>query len=498
MTNRTATSTITLGEYLARADAYVVPCYQRGYVWGKHREGEADSVTHMLCTLREHHRSGQDVFVQGITVSERGRSIVIIDGQQRTTFFYLLLQWLTGRRPFELCYEVRPESDRYLRGESIDADLQDIHFMRLTTGRIASELADVDRNDFLRYVRSRVRFLLVAIPEEQALSVFRMMNGQRAVMEPEEVIKAEVLRLASLGTVEGDWQQEWECQELRSRMAREWDSWLRWWQRPDVQQLFQTQRTMGLLVQTAMNSPKPTLEAFRQQHLSGGTRAEAVAAFARLRSVQKRFEDAFNDATVRNRVGAILRLSNDARAFLRAYFAEQSIDDLRRYYLLTFLGMTHREITEHAEANEKYGNMLRALQDEELYFNDPEAAYRLLLRLNIDQSQGEPFDFQAWSERSLEHILPKSTNAGVPLLHSIGNLVLIYKNENSRFSNATFQRKRELYFDPREGIRSRRLLHSVCIFAKPLQWGAEEIRTNYEQTLADMQATYAPYIDEQP
>jgi hypothetical protein len=42
-------ATITLKEYLSKKKTFVVPEYQRGYVWGKARKiGEKDSVTYIL------------------------------------------------------------------------------------------------------------------------------------------------------------------------------------------------------------------------------------------------------------------------------------------------------------------------------------------------------------------------------------------------------------------------------------------------------------------
>ena len=85
-------ATITLEEYLDKKKVFVVPNYQRGYVWGKNNDGKTeDAVTHMIKSLLKGYTGGTSVFIQGVTVSEQGKSIILIDGQQRTTFFYLLL-----------------------------------------------------------------------------------------------------------------------------------------------------------------------------------------------------------------------------------------------------------------------------------------------------------------------------------------------------------------------------------------------------------------------
>ena len=86
---------ISLGEYITNR-TIKIPCYQRGYIWGKNHEGSRDSVTYMLDTLIDGFKSRKDIFVQGITISNSLDSSVynVIDGQQRSTFFYLLLKTL--------------------------------------------------------------------------------------------------------------------------------------------------------------------------------------------------------------------------------------------------------------------------------------------------------------------------------------------------------------------------------------------------------------------
>lgn len=85
---------ISLGKYITNRTINI-PCYQRGYIWGKNHEGSRDSVTYMLDTLKNGIDSDKkDVFVQGITIGNPIDSPVynVIDGQQRSTFFYLLLK----------------------------------------------------------------------------------------------------------------------------------------------------------------------------------------------------------------------------------------------------------------------------------------------------------------------------------------------------------------------------------------------------------------------
>ena len=82
-------ATITLREYLEKGKTFVIPNYQRGYVWGKKSKGKyLDAVSYMLeKSLIPGFKNNMPIFIQGITVTENDKEIILIDGQQRTTFF---------------------------------------------------------------------------------------------------------------------------------------------------------------------------------------------------------------------------------------------------------------------------------------------------------------------------------------------------------------------------------------------------------------------------
>ena len=92
-------NTYTLSEYvrLVKDGAFIIPSYQRGYVWGQEKPGQKkNSVLNILDTLIDGFTNDKDVFLQGITVCEKDNDIILVDGQQRTTFFYLFLKYLKG------------------------------------------------------------------------------------------------------------------------------------------------------------------------------------------------------------------------------------------------------------------------------------------------------------------------------------------------------------------------------------------------------------------
>lgn len=574
-------ATITLREYLEKGKTFVIPNYQRGYVWGKKSKGkDLDAVSYMLeKSLIPGFKNNMPIFIQGITVTENDKEIILIDGQQRTTFFYLLLKYLGFSGKVEMTYTIRTESDNFLSkldinktdfSENTKEDFQDLYFFKKTLRTIKENLGQINKEEFCNYILDYIRFLYIDIPKDKATKVFSMMNGSKAEMKSEELIKAELLRLASLNDSDFDKKEEkeknaieWDNNMLRSRYAREWDKWLQWWNRDDVKKLFRCSNVMGYLVssylQTKDKDKELSFDNFKNKFLLEQKPIDAKKTFDGLRRLQKRFEDAFNNPKIYNWVGAILRVCQDKNEFIQWYFVGESKtanEDLENYYKWSFLHLTHKEIETHRLAlggdpnsngndkfDEKYDELYKILESNDLYNVNSEEAFRLLLRLNIDEdnkqqgNKGRKFDFSIWDgNRSLEHIYPKSkvwhkefdTDGIIEIIktgdgikrddsyvdatcikratcvytmddgtkveaseHSIGNLVLLYGKNNSSFGNKDFESKKQTFFNPSEKdiFESRHLLHTIYKFAQS-EWKGEQIAKNKYQTLEEFREYY--------
>ena len=136
-------ATITLREYLEKGKTFVIPNYQRGYVWGKKSKGkDLDAVSYMLeKSLIPGFKNNMPIFIQGITVTENDKEIILIDGQQRTTFFYLLLKYLGYNGNVNMEYTIREESKKFLSdldinktdfSENPKEKFQDLYFFKKT------------------------------------------------------------------------------------------------------------------------------------------------------------------------------------------------------------------------------------------------------------------------------------------------------------------------------------------------------------------------------
>ena len=560
-------NTITLVEYLTKVDpnngAFIIPSYQRGYVWGQERVGQrVNSVVNILESLIDGFNNKKEIFLQGITVCEDGNNITLVDGQQRTTFFYLLLKYLKYDGHFSIHYAVREPSDTFLKEFSVAAilnadyakldneEFQDIYFFKKSIFIIDKYLKNIEQDDFLEYVKNKVRFLYISIPEEKATIIFSMMNGNKAQMLNEELIKSELLRSASL-TSEQSLISEVENTAIRSRLAREWDSWLYWWNDKEHQDYFHIQTQLGWLLPLVNTSDKISFEDFRKKNLETATVKSAKLVFKKMRLLQKSIEDAYNNPKTYNAIGAILHFRDTAArrfTFLRWYFDlvanvdKDTLDQmLKKYYDWSMLGINHEDIVydnleKFYDARDEFRTKL---EDDLLFRTGYEVAARWLLRLNIaeDSSQesgeGRKFDFEIWRERSLEHIYAKSKVAhvqdGVNLSwddkvledtshielwrhdikyikddveytaseHSIGNLVLLYKDDNRRFNADRFQDKKDIFFrNVGDSLfKSRHLIHTISIFANS-DWTGEEIAKHKKEELETFDKQYSIYGNE--
>lgn len=470
-----ATRFKTLKEYLYPDDGhrvFVIPNYQRGYKWSVRYAEEQTSVEFLLESLINSYSSEnkQQFFLQGVTVVENGDEIILIDGQQRTTTLYLLLWCLgrdniTGSKNIDLDYSIRGKSKEYLKRLkeenfdylSVDPQNlnQDIYYFKQAIEQINGMLPQTfDNNDFTNFLLNRISLLYIVVDREKAVRTFTMMNGQKARMHDEELVKAEMLHIVSrsdeivdlpaLRTLEDTFSilkevtsTEWETNALRSKYAREWDKWLYWWNKDEVKDFFNTNKPMGLLLEyyfkKKSNENGFSFRKFKQL-LPDNDEKQAKEVFKGLRDFQKDFEDVFNNPISYNYLKcALIGSSGDAddKYNVIMYFIKnkRNNDSLESYAKWRLLGATHIEITEQytkdptsedgkidnaQKRNERARKMIENLSMSHVYGIHDDLLYKQLLRLNVEEynklngGHGVKFDFSIWNNKSLEHILPKS------------------------------------------------------------------------------------------
>ena len=572
-----ATQFKTLKEYLYPdngSKTFVIPNYQRGYKWSVKTGDEETSVEVLVKNLKNAYssRNEQQFFLQGVTVVEDGECVILVDGQQRTTTLYLLL-WCLGRknvigkRNINLYYSIREQSKVFLKNlknEGFDYhdedphDLnQDIFYFKQAIEQINNLIIDIDKDSFASYILNKVSLLYIVVDREKAVRTFTMMNGQKARMHQEELVKAEMLHIVSqlsetvnvpaLSRLEDTFSllkeissKEWETNALRSKYAREWDKWLYWWNREDVKSFFNTNKPMGLLLEYYYIQRKERNDfSFRtfKDFLPDGDAKQAKDVFKALRDLQKDFEDVFNDPISFNYLKCALIDAEDKYNIIMYFIKNKRKKDcLENYAKWRLLGATHIEITEpytndptredgkienEKKREERARKMIEDLSKAKVYKVYDDLLYKQLLRLNVEEYNklsgggGVKFDFSIWASKSLEHILPKSSFYHIETTedgqrkyirgdgeeiseetaknlmntveefsnterfseHCIGNLVLLYGNNNSEFGKLSFEKKKEMFFNNERSFESRNLLHTISSFASS-NWGPSDIEAS--------------------
>lgn len=532
---------------------FVVPNYQRGYKWGVEKDGK-NAVNVLIDDLiNAFKKNKNEYFIQGVTVYEENNKdktqIFLVDGQQRTTTFYLLLKFLKVDNLPEINYSIRQESNYVLNNcnikkreflfekkEKTDYNLQDIHYFKNTVSIFNSKLNELDKKeDFKIFILEKVKLFYIQISKENATKVFSMLNGQKAIMKPDELIKADLLNKASraikikrdietsdltslLQLIKNKVGEEWEINSLRSKYAREWDKWLYWWNRKDIKTFFNSgDKPLGLLLEYYfdINRKKEELkynfENFRNEFFTNLQNTKLT--FKHLRDFQKTFEDWYNNQKTYNYFGLILKGGGNKKEALQ-YFLNNKIKNkvsFEEYAKWILVNATHKQIINPHELNEeedtkedKAKDVLQQLSEKAVYGQHNNIALKQLLLKNVllDIKLNRKFDFNLYGDKSLEHIYPKSweneedsklnfdNNLKDRLsVHCLGNLVLIKKNENSKFSNKSFEEKKTIYFNTANALWSLKLLHSVSVFSKK-EWNENSIVENYNSFLKDFKEYY--------
>lgn len=560
MKSKTAFKTIE--DFLFQENrTFVIPNYQRGYKWAVKESDKTDSAVEKLLDNLISANKEQPYFLQGVTVVEDENNIILIDGQQRTTTFYLLLWCLSKEliKDITLDYDIRQQSKEFilqLKIDSFDYDSfdkeeknQDVYYFKRAIKQIELKIEslkknELELNDFIQFILKKVTVLYIVIDQDKATKTFTMMNGSKATMLQEELVKAEMLRRVSLPDVKEKQvstsvdenlidlkeiiAKDWETNALRSRYAREWDKWLYWWNRDDVKDFFYIEKPMGLLLdyyhfkqKTNKETEKFSFDSFRDLLVRNKNETEkqrTKVVFKELRDLQKSFEDIFETPYIHNNLGVALIDSAGEKLNVISYFIEHknNYQKLSEYTKSRLVSATHKEICDNNDTIiNKSLEVLKSLKHNFVYTDQYSIGCKYLLYLNVkaDNDLNRKFDFRIWQNKSLEHIYPKSkvyhlneqgefldgnntvltedkkarlndgswlnradfSNNGTE--HCIGNLVLLYGNNNSEFGAKLVTEKKQTYFNNHEKFQSRHLLHTISVFAQD-SWTIEEIQKN--------------------
>ncbi|MCG8208312.1 DUF262 domain-containing protein [Tenacibaculum finnmarkense] len=473
----------TVSQYIGKnTNKYFnIPAYQRGYKWGELNENSTCAASILVDDiLSALENKKENYFIQGVTVYENGSDVYLIDGQQRTTTLFVLLnllfdeqekkEYLFFKDDFKLKYHIRKATEEYLEasflnGTTHNAKSQDQSFLHQASQEMQKILhrKNFPIEDFRDYLLNNVVLFYIEIPQEQATKAFTMLNGSKAFMTTDELVKSSFLCEASkveikefssnsledtLGNMKAQIGADWQITMLRSRYARQWDKWMYWWNQAEVKTFFQSAHNpMGWLLtyfyntesshSSYSNEPNEVASTFKNfQNDFIKDSKTAKANFERLRKLQKTFEDIYNDSIVYNYLGlALIYTKLSDHSTIIVFFIEnfKNKNKIKKYTLLLLIDITYKEGYDKEGAQVKLDNLLNLISLPDVYNSDAkEPAFRVLFLLNVlaTNDRGIKFEFyyeeigkglvSFYKNRSLEHIWPKSK--------------IVYQKEGNSFS----------------------------------------------------------------
>lgn len=519
---------------------FVVPEYQRGYKWSVQDRDKDSSLEFFISSLKEAFMDNvKEYFIEAVTVVEKDKKVILVDGQQRTTSLFLIFIFLgeTECVKDRLEYKVRTDSHKWLNNQinkekeavkEEDEEVQDIFYFKKAIEQIEKELKNINKDKFSKFIKENVYLLYNVIPEDKAINTFIALNGLKAIMKEEELIKSDMLIKSSRsGSDENRDKEEqlgieWKINEDRGRLARNWDKWLYWWNKKNVKDYFGTGSNHPLYYllvvywnmnnrDSEKNAQKFSFDNFKTKFIANSK--DAKRHFEGLRKLQKTFEDLYNDWERYNLLGLSFHTDiskNDVLLFFIDNHEKKDI--LHKFTKWALTECTLSEISDNKDDKfmERREDLKSKLKEPYLYESEgKKQAYLQLLRMNVLGMNERKFDFEVFKMKSLEHICPQNPpktdlsfnaikdeiNERSDTINSIGNLVLLNGPTNSILSNYSYDIKKQLLFNK---IKNGFLLpHTLKVFSKSFKtllneseterlfdnnkfWQAEDVNNNRE------------------
>jgi hypothetical protein len=370
---------------------FLVPGYQRGFRWGRH---EVEALLNDIAA------SDGKYYLQPLVVKRLGdQRWELIDGQQRLTTLYLILQYIHGHLPtsrinYSLEYETRPRSAAYLEEPNEEQSQDNVDFFHIFEADAlirewfeSSPDPALTAMDFYRALATRVYVIWYEAPEaSDSRTLFTRLNIGRIPLTDAELVKAVLLSRV----------------ERPAEVAAQWDSIERDLRTPELWSFLTGEQNgvathITLLLDTLSGGPsgstRPlfhTFETLRERILaeSPETVWEAVID---LHSLMLGWYD---DRDLFHKIGCLVATGTSVASLVGPARA-----------------MTGTEFNGHLDDLIRSGLKLSAAELRELsYTGDRAKCERVLLLLNVEtvrrRESSERYSFAAHATRAwtLEHI----------------------------------------------------------------------------------------------
>ncbi|MCI5588142.1 MAG: DUF262 domain-containing HNH endonuclease family protein [Lachnospiraceae bacterium] len=197
---------------------YQIPLYQRAYAW------EDKQLIQLIEDISDI-ENGENYYIGSLIVSKNDNKYEVVDGQQRLTSLFLLLNCLGMQIKNTLTFECREKSNYTLLNIK---DVIDENISKLDTDRIESSIQEgvrilmmelsrdgFDREGFIKKL-SNVIIYRIEVPENTDMNrYFEIMNTRGEQLEQHDILKATLMSYLNDETEEAIFAKIWDaCSDM--------------------------------------------------------------------------------------------------------------------------------------------------------------------------------------------------------------------------------------------------------------------------------------------
>ena len=207
---------------------FFIPKYQRGYRWGQRQVQEL--LDDLNKFFKDKESQASFYCLQPVVVCRKDDRFEVVDGQQRLTTLYILLQVLGINDFYEIDYETRTGSRNFLtdlKYKAVDSEEvrsnPDFYYMaharKIVAEWMERECCDETcRKAFAENLCKRVRVIWYRADGEDAIAVFTRLNIGKIRLTGAELIKALLLSGGRAELESGS-----EVEKERREISAKWD-----------------------------------------------------------------------------------------------------------------------------------------------------------------------------------------------------------------------------------------------------------------------------------
>lgn len=482
-------------------ESFYIPSYQRGYRWTKRQ------VTELLNDLEEFQRNSENkeaslfYCLQPIVVKKDIENWELVDGQQRLTTIYIILDYLRplmemlGLEPYSLSYATRIKSHEFLKNINKEDSEENIDFYHIYEAKQAvSEWFDLREKTYkikmlqcllnANETGKNVKVIWYEINEGiDSTIVFTRLNLGKIPLSNSELVKALFLQDKNFQSDSSDL--------LRLKIASEWDIIEKELQKDDFWFFFnqnnqQSNRIESILSLVALIDLKDHQAKLQDEYFifltfNDWLKSEKYTEISQFWSKVKKYflilQEWYEDRNIYHIIGFLIARDTKVTNLLEIFIKSKSkLDFINKLKKLSFeklfknlnielsLKNTHNKKTSSNIYKNELKEIIKSeIQDLKYYKNKSEILSTLLL-FNIaslleSSTSNSRFQFDKFKTESwdIEHISPISKN-----IPNNSKKRKDWINEVENFINE------EIIFMPDEDIRilMKKILKNIKIITK--------------------------------